>query len=285
MSIVFLNDGFMPIEEAKISPLDRGFLFGDGIYEVIPTYNGKAVGLEPHMQRMFDGLAAIGIKSTKTLAEWRELIEQLLEANEGDYLGVYLQVSRGADVKRYHAYPENVEPTIFAMTTAIKPAIAADASAAKGFSVSTTEDMRWKRCQIKSTALLGNVMHFQQGYENGSDEILLYNENNFLTEASSSNAFIVKDGVVITPIADNQILPGITRKLILDILEKDGPIPVEVRNVSMEEVFNADEVWVTSSSKEIAPVTSIDGKVVGDGKVGQVWEAAFKLYTAHKFEY
>ncbi|MCV2402975.1 D-amino acid aminotransferase [Marinomonas sp. C2222] len=285
MSIVFLNDGFMPIEEAKISPLDRGFLFGDGIYEVIPTYNGKAVGLEPHMQRMFDGLAAIGIKSTKTLAEWRELIEQLLEANEGDYLGVYLQVSRGADVKRYHAYPENVEPTIFAMTTAIKPAIAADASAAKGFSVSTTEDMRWKRCQIKSTALLGNVMHFQQGYENGSDEILLYNENNFLTEASSSNAFIVKDGVVITPIADNQILPGITRKLILDILEKDGSIPVEVRNVSMEEVFNADEVWVTSSSKEIAPVTSIDGKVVGDGKVGQVWEAAFKLYTAHKYEY
>lgn len=285
MSVVYLNDGFMPIEEAKISPLDRGFLFGDGIYEVIPTYQGKAVGLEPHMQRMFDGLAAIGIKSTKTLAEWKVLIEELLQANEGDYLGVYLQVSRGADVKRYHAYPENVEPTIFAMTTRIKPAIAADASKAKGFSVSTTEDMRWKRCQIKSTALLGNVMHFQQGYENGSDEILLYNENNFLTEASSSNVFIVKGGVVITPIADNQILPGITRKLILDILEKDGSIPVEVRNVSMEEVLAADEVWVTSSSKEIAPVTAIDGKVVGDGKVGQVWEAAFKLYTAHKFEY
>ncbi|MEP2619429.1 MAG: D-amino acid aminotransferase [Marinomonas sp.] len=285
MSIVYLNGTFMPIEDAKISPLDRGFLFGDGIYEVIPSYDGKTVGLEPHMQRMFDGLAAIGIKSTKTLEEWKEIIQTLLSKNGNGNLGVYLQVSRGADVKRYHAYPENVEPTIFAMTTAIKPAIEADASTAKGFSVGTTQDMRWKRCHIKSTALLGNVMHFQQGYEGGNDEILLYNEDNVLTEASSSNAFIVKDGVVITPVLDNQILPGITRKLILDILEKDGSIPFEVRDITMEEVFNADEVWVTSSSKEIAPVTSIDGKTVGNGSVGKVWEAAFKLYTAHKFEY
>lgn len=285
MSIVYLNDGFMPIEAAKISPLDRGFLFGDGIYEVIPSYDGKTVGLEPHMQRMFDGLAAIGIKSTKTLDEWKDLIQTLLKENGGGNLGVYLQVSRGADVKRYHAYPENVEPTIFAMTMPIKPAIEADASTAKGFSVSTTQDMRWKRCQIKSTALLGNVMHFQEGYEGGNDEILLYNEDNILTEASSSNAFIVKDGVVITPVLDNQILPGITRKIILDILEKDGSIPFEVRNITMDEVFSADEIWVTSSSKELAPVTSIDGKVVGNGAVGKVWEAAFTLYTAHKFEY
>ncbi|MFT2097589.1 D-amino acid aminotransferase [Marinomonas sp. 2405UD66-6] len=285
MSTVYLNGTFMPIEDAKISPLDRGFLFGDGIYEVIPSYDGKTVGLEPHMQRMFDGLAAIGIKSTKTLEEWKEIIQTLLSKNGNGNLGVYLQVSRGADVKRYHAYPENVEPTIFAMTNAIKPPVEADASTAKGFSVGTTQDMRWKRCHIKSTALLGNVMHFQQGYEGGNDEILLYNEDNVLTEASSSNAFIVKDGVVITPVLDNQILPGITRKLILDILEKDGSIPFEVRDITMEEVFNADEVWVTSSSKEIAPVTSIDGKTVGNGTVGKVWEAAFKLYTAHKFEY
>jgi len=285
MSTVFLNNAFMPIEDAKISPLDRGFLFGDGIYEVIPAYDGKTVGLEPHMQRMFDGLAAIGIKCSKTMDEWKALIDEVIEKNGGGNLGVYIQVSRGADVKRYHAYPEGVEPTIFAMANPIKPAVECDASTAKGFSVSTTQDMRWKRCQIKSTALLGNVMHFQEGYAAGNDEILLYNEDNLLTEASSSNAFIVKDGVVITPILDNQILPGITRKLILDILEKDGSIPFEVRNISMEEVFNADEVWVTSSSKELAPVTKVDGKTIGDGKVGKVWEAAFKLYTAHKFEY
>lgn len=285
MNTVYLNGAFMPIEDAKISPLDRGFLFGDGIYEVIPAYDGKTVGLEPHMQRMFDGLSAIGIKCTKSLAEWKVLIQDLIDQNGGGNLGIYLQVSRGADVKRYHAYPEGVEPTIFAMANPIKPAIEADASIAKGFSVATTQDMRWKRCQIKSTALLGNVMHFQEGYASGNDEILLYNEDNFLTEASSSNAFIVKDGVVITPIQDNQILPGITRKLILDILEKDGSIPVEVRNVSMEEVFNADEIWVTSSSKELAPVTTIDGKAVGNGKVGPVWEAAFKLYTQFKYDY
>jgi D-alanine transaminase len=285
MSTVYLNGAFMPIEEAKISPLDRGFLFGDGIYEVIPSYDGKTVGLEPHMQRMFDGLSAIGIKCTKSLDDWKALIQELIDQNGGGNQGIYLQVSRGADVKRYHAYPEGVEPTIFAMSNPIKPAVEADASTAKGFSVATTQDMRWKRCQIKSTALLGNVMHFQEGYASGNDEILLYNEDNFLTEASSSNAFIVKDGVVITPIQDNQILPGITRKLILDILEKDGSIPVEVRNVTMEEVFNADEIWVTSSSKELAPVTVIDGKPVGNGKVGDVWEAAFTLYTQFKFDY
>lgn len=285
MSTVYLNGDFMPIDEARISPLDRGFLFGDGIYEVIPAYDGKPVGLEPHMQRMANGLSAIGINLTKTLADWKELIQSMIEKNGSGNLGIYIQVSRGADVKRYHAYPEGVEPTIFMMTMPIKPAVEADASTAKGFSVATTQDMRWKRCQIKSTALLGNVMHFQEGYASGNDEILLYNDQNLLTEASSSNAFIVKDGVVITPVLDNQILPGITRNILLDVLKKDGSIPFEERDVSMEEVFAADEVWVTSSSKELAPVTQIDGKQVADGKVGKVWEAAFKLYTAHKFEY
>ncbi|MFT2112574.1 D-amino acid aminotransferase [Marinomonas sp. 2405UD68-3] len=285
MNTVYLNGAFMPIEDAKISPLDRGFLFGDGIYEVIPAYEGKTVGLAPHMQRMFNGLSAIGIECNKSLEEWTDLINQLIEKNGGGNLGIYLQVSRGADVKRYHAYPEGVEPTIFAMANPIKPAVEANASTAKGFSVATTQDMRWKRCQIKSTALLGNVMHFQEGYASGNDEMLLYNEDNFLTEASSSNVFIVKDGVVITPVQDNQILSGITRKIILDILEKDGSIPVEVRNVSMEEVFNADEIWVTSASKELTPVTTIDGKSVGNGEVGAVWEAAFKLYTQFKHNY
>lgn len=285
MSIAYLNGTFLPLEEAKISPLDRGFLFGDGIYEVIPSYNGKAVGLEPHMQRMEDGLTAIGIKCPNTIEQWKELIQTILEKNGSGNLGVYIQVSRGADVKRFHAYPEDVEPTVFMMTTQIKAPQEADASKAKGLSVSTTQDMRWQRCHIKSTSLLGNVMHFQQGYANGDGEILLYNQENKLTEASSSNAFIIKDGVVITPILDNQILPGITRNIILDILKKDGSIKFEERDVSMDEVFDADEVWVTSSSKELAAVTSIDGKQVGNGKVGPVWEAAFKLYTAHKFDY
>jgi D-alanine transaminase len=149
----------------------------------------------------------------------------------------------------------------------------------------STEDLRWQRCHIKSTALLGNVIHFQEGYSSGNDEALLYNADGELTEGSSCNAFIVKDGVVITPIQDNQILPGITRRIILDSLRADGSLKVEERVVTMDEVRNADELWITSSSKEIAPVTQLDGKPVGNGEVGEVWEKAFQIYTDTKYDF
>ncbi|WP_432695676.1 aminotransferase class IV [Marinobacterium sp. YM272] len=287
MSIAYLNGSFLPLEEARISPLDRGFLFGDGIYEVIPYYGGKPVGLAPHMQRMADGLAAIEIKCDKSIEDWRVLLDDLIakNADQGANLGVYIHVSRGADTKRYHAYPENVEPTIFAFAFPIKDPEPVDRTKAHGYAVSSTQDLRWKRCNIKSTALLGNVMHYQQGHASGHGEILLYNENNELTEASSSNAFIVKDGKVITPIQDHQNLPGITRRIIIDSLKADGSIPVEERTVTMDEVRNADEIWITSSSKEIAPVIELDGNPVGNGEVGQVWENAFRIYTERKFDF
>lgn len=285
MSIAYLNGAFLPLEEARISPLDRGFLFGDGIYEVIPYYDGKPVGFAPHMQRMQDGLAALEIKFEKSIDEWRELLGALVEKNGGGNLGVYVHVSRGADTKRYHAYPENVEPTLFAFAFSIKDPEPVDRTKVTPFSVASTQDLRWKHCNIKSTSLLGNVMHYQQGHAAGQNEILLYNDKNELTEGSSCNAFIVKDGKVITPIQDNQILPGITRRIVLDSLRADGSIPVEERTVTMDEVRNADEIWITSSSKEITPVTRLDGQPVGNGEVGQVWEAAFRIYTEHKFDY
>ncbi|RVU31501.1 aminotransferase class IV [Neptunomonas marina] len=287
MSIAYLNGEYMALEEARISPLDRGFLFGDGIYEVIPYYGGKSVGLIPHIERMIDGLGSIEIKCNKSVDEWKELLDEVIARNDGanQNLGVYVHVSRGADTKRFHAYPENVEPTIFCFTFAIKDPEPVDREKVTAYSVTTTQDLRWKRCHIKSTALLGNVMHFQQGYASGNNECLLYNDKNELTEGSSVNAFIVKDGVVITPIQDNQILPGITRRIIIDSLKADGSIPVEERTVTMDEVLNADEVWISSSSKEIAPVVKIDDKPVGDGKVGQVWEKAFGIYTAAKFDH
>lgn len=285
MSIAYLNGDYLPLEEARISPLDRGFLFGDGIYEVIPYYAGKSVGLVPHIARMIDGLAAIEIKCNKSADEWKILLDDLIARNEGatNNLGIYVHVSRGTDVKRFHAYPENVAPTIFCFTFDIKDPEPVDREKVHAYTVTTSEDLRWKRCHIKSTALLGNVMHFQQGYASGNSECLLYNANNELTEGSSVNAYIVKDGVVITPIQDNQILPGITRRIIIDSLNAEGSIKVEERTVTMDEVYNADEVWISSSSKEIAPITQIDGKPVGDGTVGPVWEAAFQIYTDAKF--
>ncbi len=285
MSIVFLNDAFLPMEEAKISPMDRGFLFGDGIYEVIPSYDGKLVGFAPHIERMNNGMKEIGIDFDWSVEQWRDVCDQLIEKNGSGNLGIYLHVSRGTDSKRFHAYPEGVKPTVFAFAFEIATAPVADKALAKGYKVSTTRDLRWERCHIKSTALLGNVMHFQHGFERGANETLLFNANNELTEASACNAYIVKDGVVATPPLDNQILPGITRYMLLDILRKDGSIKVEERIVTMEEVFAADEVWVTSSSKEIAPVVEVDGKKIGNGEVGDVWQAAQKLYSASKFNY
>ena len=285
MSIAFLDGSYMPIEQAKISPLDRGFLFGDGIYEVVPSYAGKMVGFAPHMLRMKSGLEAVGIKLDWSVDDWAELCQRLIAENGAGNLGIYLHVSRGADNKRHHAFPENVAPTVFAFTFEIAAAPVADKAKVKPYKVSTTRDLRWDRCNIKSTALLGNVLHFQQGYEQGNDETLLFNADNQLTEASACNAFIVIDGTVITPPLDNQLLPGITRQIVLDVLRKDGRIKVEERSVSMDEVMNADEVWITSSSKEIAPVTEVDGNSVGNGEIGDIWLATQTLYSAGKFDY
>ncbi|WP_019614254.1 D-amino acid aminotransferase [Psychromonas ossibalaenae] len=285
MSIVYLNGEYLPMQEAKISPMDRGFLFGDGIYEVIPSYDGKLVGFAPHIQRLNEGLQLIGINCSREQQEWREICEQLIEKNDGLNLGIYLHISRGADTKRFHAYPEDLPATVYAFAFEIPAASIADKSKAKTYKVSTTEDLRWQRCNIKSTALLGNVMHFQHGFSRGYNETILFNNNNEMTEGSACNAYIVKNGMVITPPLDNQILPGITRFMLLDILSRHSSIKVEERIVTMDEVFNADEVWLTSSSKEIAPVVEIDGSPVGNGKIGDLWLAAQTLYSAHKADY
>lgn len=285
MSIVFLNDSFMPMEEAKISPMDRGFLFGDGIYEVIPSYNGRMVGFALHIQRMQSGLREIGIGLAWSEDKWRTLCENLINQNGGGNLGLYLHVSRGADSKRFHAYADTLTPTVFAFAYPIPNPPVADKTQVAGYKVSTARDLRWQRCHIKSTALLGNVMHFQQGFERGAQETLLFNINNELTEASSSNVFIVKDGVVITPPLDHQLLPGITRYILLDILRRDGAIDVEERTVTKDEVLGADEVWVTSSSKEVMPVIEIDGQPVGANGIGDVWLAAQTLYSRDKYRY
>lgn len=285
MTSVYLNGEFLPMSEARISPMDRGFLFGDGIYEVIPSYDGHLVGFGPHMQRMREGLAELEIRTDMNEAAWREIVEQLVQRNGQGNLGVYLHVSRGADSKRHHAYPMSVNATCFGFTFEIPPPPVADKDRVKPYAVSTAEDLRWKRCHIKSTALLGNVMHYQQGHAAGAQEIILYNSDGEITEAAACNVFIVRSGVVATPMLDSQKLPGITRLMLLDILRRYSNIPVEERVVTVAEMQQADEVWITSSSKEIAPVTLVDGTPVGNGEVGDVWARAQSLFAAHRYDY
>ena len=285
MSTVYLNGEYMPMEAARISPMDRGFLFGDGIYEVVPSYNGALVGFGPHMDRMQDGLDALEIKLHVEHTQWRGIANELIERNGGGNLGIYFHVSRGADTRRDHAYPEGLAPTIYAFAFEIPPAPRADKQAATRYRVSTAEDLRWKRCNIKSTALLGNVMHYQYGYSQGSNETILYNQHRELTEAAACNVYVVKNGIVATPLLDHQKLPGITRLMLLEILRRDGSIPVQERVVTLDELDDADEVWISSSSKDIAPVVEVDGKPVADGEVGDVWLAAQTLYSAHKFDF
>lgn len=285
MSTVYLEGEYLPMAEARISPMDRGFLFGDGIYEVIPSYGGRMVGFLDHINRMNNGLDAINIELNFSDDQWREVCEQLSIQNGNGDLGIYLHVSRGADTKRYHAYPQGVAPTLFAFVFDIAPSPGADPATSQAYSVTTSEDLRWKRCNIKSTALLGNVMHFNQSYEGGNNETILYNADHQLTEASACNVYVVKNGKIATPPTDHQILPGITRLLLIRILQTHSNLAIEERNVSLEELHDADEVWISSSTKEIAPVTVVDGKPVGDGTVGAIWVQAQTLFSEHKYDY
>ena len=285
MSTVYLNGDFLPMEEAKISPMDRGFLFGDGIYEVIPCYGGRTVGEGPHLARMQEGLDAIEIRMTLDAAEWKGIIARLATASEGEHLGIYIQISRGADTRRNHAMPTNIEATRYAFAFEIPPPPQADKSTATRYAVSATRDLRWQRCHIKSTSLLGNVLHYQHGRDRGAQETLLFNAKDELTEAAACNVFVVKDGVIATPPLDHQKLPGITRFMLLDMLRQHSSRSVEERIVHRDEVMNADEVWLTSSSKEVAPVVAIEGQPVGDGEIGDVWQEAQALFSQHRFDY
>ena len=232
-----------------------------------------------------DGLDALEIRLQVNHEEWHAIADQLVTRNGGGNLGIYFHVSRGADTQRNHAYPEGLEPTVYAFAFEIPPAPIPEKAAATRFKVSTAEDLRWKRCNIKSTALLGNVMHYQYGYAQGNSETILYNQHGELTEAAACNVYVIKDGVVATPQLDHQKLPGITRLMLLEILRRDGNIPLEERVVTLAELHQADEVWISSSSKELAPVVEVDGKPVGSGAVGDVWLAAQSLYSAHKFDF
>lgn len=286
MTIAFLNGEYLPLSEARISPMDRGFLFGDGIYEVIPTYAGQPVGLSGHLTRLANGLSAIEIENPFDNVQWKAIVLELAGKNadfiESKNIGVYFHVSRGTDAKRHHAYASNISPTVFAFAFEIPSPQPEAKGDVKGFKVALEEDKRWQRCHIKSTSLLGNVMHYQTGVKAGVDETILFNQQGLITEASSCNVFMVKNGIITTPPLNNELLPGITRQIAIEAFKR-AQLPVEEDWFSKEALLEADEVWLTSSSKEVAPVIEVGGHIIGEGNAGDMWEKAIKAYHAYKF--
>lgn len=275
--IVYLNGEFMPIEKAYIPVLDRGFIFGDGVYEVIPAYSKHPFRLAEHLRRLQHSLDKVRITNPHSDAEWSRMTGEILQRNAGDDQSVYLQVTRGV-AKRDHAFPKDVKPTVFMMSTPL--VTPAPALVESGVACITAQDHRWLNCDIKSVSLLGNCMLRQLSVDAGAAETILFRDGQ-LTEASASNVFVVRDGVVLAPPKDHLVLPGITYDVVIEIA-RAREFQIEVRPVSEAEVRGADEIWVTSSTKEVLAVTTLDGKPVGDGKPGLLFRRMHALYQSFK---
>jgi D-alanine transaminase len=277
--IAYLNGAYLPREQACISPMDRGFLFGDGVYEVIPSYGGRLFLLDEHLDRLRRSLAAIRLPDPMSDAGWREMLGRLLEENPGKDRSVYLQVTRGV-APRDHVFPSQVSATVFAMVSPIQPA--APAVTEQGISAITLPDQRWDRCDIKAVALLANVLARQQAADHGAVEAILLRAG-MLTEGAASNVFVVTGGVVRTPPLSPAILPGVTRAFLLDVL-RAGRQPCREEPVPEDGLCAADEIWLTSSTKELIPVTRLDGRAVGTGRPGPVWRQALDQYRQARSE-
>ena len=279
--MIYLNGQFLAIEEAKISVLDRGFLFGDSVYEVIPVYAQKLFFLEQHLERLNASLSGIQMENPKTDQQWKTLFEQLIAKNSiapAQY--IYLQISRGVDKKRDHVIPKNITPTIFVM---LKPIIYQDDIAETGVKAITLNDDRWHYCNIKSTLLLPNALARTEAAEHDALEAILIRDN-MVIEGAASNIFMIKQGKIYTQPKSHQILAGITRDLVLEIAKKmDNPVIEQA--FSKEQLFNADEVWMTSSTKEIVPICLIDQQPIGIGKPDKLWKKMSQQYKANIQQY
>ena len=276
VNTVYLNGEFVRPELAMISPFDRGFIFGDGVYEVIPVFGGRLFRLPHHLQRLHGSLAAIDLAPPLSAEQWRQALQRLVDEAGGGDQSLYLQVTRGV-APRNHAFPKNTKPTVFAYTQ--KKAFAAKNMQQSGAAVITAADIRWLRCDIKSTSLLAAVMLREQAERVGAIEAILIRDG-LVTEGAASNIFLVRDSVLITPPKGQFILPGITRDLVLELAHKHA-IAVQERNVKEGELSQAHEVWITSSTNEIKPVGSINGVAV-IGTPGPMYQQMYDLYERYK---
>ena len=274
MSFAYLDGEFRPLEEIRISPLDRGFLFADGVYEVIPVYAGRLFRRDAHLDRLERSLAGIRIEDPLGRAGWNALLDAIVERNGGGHQAVYLQVTRGV-APRDHAFPEAATATVFAMTRLRE----ADPEVAPLHAV-TRPDIRWGRCDIKSVSLLPNVLMRQEAGEASASEAILIRDGR-VTEGTATNVFVVDGQSVRTPPKSPHILGGVTRDLLIELMHAAGIACSEVP-VMERELARASEIWVSSSTKEVAPVVQLDGAAVGEGVAGPLWGRVHALFEEHK---
>ncbi|MBU1426035.1 MAG: D-amino acid aminotransferase [Gammaproteobacteria bacterium] len=278
---IYLNGAFMPIEEARVPVLDRGFIFGDGVYEVIPVYSRRPFRLAEHLKRLQHSLDGIKLPNPHSEAEWTDILNELIQRNEPEDQYLYLHITRGV-ARRDHAFPNPpVPPTVFALSNPLTTPSAEQLQ--HGIDCITVVDNRWLRCDIKSIALLPNVLLRQAAVDAGCAEAILIRDDAFLTEGAASNIFVVKNDKLLAPPKDNFMLPGITYDVILELAAANG-IPYEVRRVTKAEVLSADELLLTSSTREVLAITTLDGKPVGDGKPGTMFTRLYPLYQTFKRE-
>ena len=276
--MVYLNGNFIEKDKAFVSVMDRGFLFGDGVYEVFPAYNRKIIGLDSHLNRLQDGLDAISIQNPHTNKEWKDLINKIISFDPNNQnQAIYLQISRGSDENRKHTYGE-LKPTVYIQSSAINPR--EKSTLLNGLSAITREDIRWLKSNTKATSLLANTLYAQEAKNNDAEETILYRDG-IVTEASSSNVFIVKSNCIYTHPKGPNILPGITREKVIECA-KINNINVEESSFTKEQLMNADEVWISSSTREIIPITIIDGIQISDGFAGPIWSDVYDLYQSLK---
>jgi len=279
--MIYLNGAWMPIEQAMIPVLDRGFIFGDGVYEVIPCYSSHPFRLREHLVRLQSSLDGVRIANPYSTARWEELVHEIVAKNPMDDQYVYLQVTRGV-APRDHAFPKDVKPTVFMMSNPLTTPPQSQRD--RGVAAVTVTDNRWLRCDVKSVSLLANCLLRQAAVDQDAVESVLLRDG-MLTEGSASNIFMVKNGVILTPPKTNFILPGITYDVVIE-LARANRLPLDIRQVSETEVRDADELWLTSSTKEVLPISTLDGKPVGHGetagKPGQVAARMYQLYQDYK---
>jgi D-alanine transaminase len=276
-AIVYLNGTFMPIGEAKIPVLDRGFIFGDGVYEVIPVYGREPFRMPHHLARLSHSCDGIGLANPHGDAEWERLVRELAARQPFDDQAVYLQVTRGV-AKRDHAFPKGVAPTVFMMSNPLPSPTREQVE--RGVAAITAEDNRWQRCDLKTISLLGNVLMRQRAAEAGAVETVMFRDG-FLTEASASNVLLVKNGTILAPPKDHLILPGITYDAAIEFA-RDAGMSVEIRPITRAEALAADEMWLSSSTKEVVAITTLDGKPFGGGVPGPVFRKLWAVFQSRK---